>query len=243
MKKFKIALMIGALLLAGTTLCFADEEDEGWKQRFLLDLSGSAGNTDSFDMRTGWRANQRTERRRRWLDATYYLGFSDGHRDQSAFTSGVKQDWLVPDATWFAFGQGRYDFDDFRAWRHRVSSHWGLGDELRKTETFELLGRLGVGASKQWERTEDIQPEGLLGLDLLWEITDASEFVASSYMYPELDDFFEYRLVSNAEFNAEIDHQRGMSLIAGVEHEYESSVGKEVKNWDLRYYAGISIAF
>ncbi len=248
MKIIIFAVAFGMLLLLSGGAAYAgDNEDNGadapWRQRFSINVSGSSGNTRSFDARAAWRARREVAAHRTLIDARYNFGTVGSDVIQSAFTSGARRDWLIPDATWFVFGEGRYDFDDFRSWRHRVSSHWGVGDELRKTETFELLGRAGVGASKQWERTDDLRPEGLLGAEMVWDITETQELFASSYIYPDLLDLSEFRVVSKAEINVEIDHARGMSLIAGVEHDYESSAGPEARNWDFRYYAGLSVGF
>ncbi len=206
-------------------------------------MSGSSGNTRDFELNTGWRARKETERHRHRLDASYLYGEAENVRTKTAATAGALNDWLVPDATWFAFAKLRYDFDDFKAWTHRANSHAGLGEQLLKTENAEILGRLGLGASKQWEPTDDLQPEGLLGLDGEWSINEQQSFIASSYLYPYLDDWPEYRLISNAEYNIQLDQARGINMHAGIEHEYESSVGTETRNWDLRYYAGISISF
>ncbi len=243
MKVFMVGLT-GIILLAAGVAVGQEEDAERvvWRQRFQANISGSSGNVRSYDMRAAWRARQDAARRRRFLDASYDLGVTGSEVDRSAFTSGARQDWLFPGKTWFTFGEGRYYFDDFQAWRHRASTHWGVGNEFKKTDTFELLGRAGVGAYKQWERSESIRPEALIGAETVWEMTETQEFTASSYVYPRLDRA-EYRMVSKAEFNAAIDRARGMSFVTGVEHTYDSYPGAETRNWVLRYYAGISVAF
>ncbi len=248
------AVLIGALVLSGAVSGQEEAEPEApWRQRADFYVSGSSGNTDSMNMRAGWRADREKRRLRTRLDASYNLGLNRGRIDQSRATSGALFDRLLgeestwDDFKWLAFLKGRYDFDNFRVWRHRASSHGGLARILKQFEDedsdFELLARAGLGVSKQWERTDDLRPEALLGAEMVWNITDAQSFTASSYMYPELLDLSKYRLESRAEFNVAIERARGMNFVCGVAHDYESSAGTEHKNWDFRYYAGISIAF
>lgn len=219
------------------------EEPSPWLSQIDLSLSGAQGNTDTLSFRTGFRTVKETDYYRWRFDASYYYGETDGTTNKNQATAGVLRDWLLPDSPWLFFAQGRYDYDNFRDWRHRVSGHGGLGYEFIDTEELTLIGRLGAGAAKEWQRSESLRPEGLLGLELAWNISDRQSLGAHTTLYPDLGDFFEFRVVSGVQWTMQIDQARGLALNAGIDNEYESQTDPGVKNNDLRFYAGITFKF
>jgi putative salt-induced outer membrane protein YdiY len=219
------------------------EEESPWLSEIDLGASGSQGNTDFLNFRAAFRTERESERHRWRFDASYYLGFEDGDRNQHRATVGALKDWLFVDSPWLLFATARFDFDDFRSWTYRLSGHGGVGYTFIDDDTFQLIGRAGPAATKRWKRTESIDPEGLLGLELRWTIDDRQRLTASTTMYPALDDFFEFRQVSAVRWTMSIDRARGMNLSAGIEHEYESDVPADTKKHDLRFFAGLTFAF
>jgi putative salt-induced outer membrane protein YdiY len=220
-----------------------EPEPPAWEREIDLGLSGASGNTDFFNLRAAIRATRETDLHRWRFDTAFYYGEEDGERNQTRATAGVLKDWLFTDSPWLVFVQGRFDFDDFRSWTYRVSGHGGVGYTFLDDDTFQLIGRLGAGASKQWKRTESIKPEGLIGGEFRWNIDDRQRLTAHSTLYPQLDDFFEFRLVSGVAWTMSLDRGRGLNLSAGIEHEHESTVDQGFKHNDFRFYAGLTFAF
>ncbi len=214
-----------------------------WKSQFDLGFSGSQGNSRTFDFRIAFQTEHETDTDRWRIDAAYFYGKSAGETTKSEGTLGVLKDWLMPNSPWLYFAQARYDFDEFRSWTHRVSGHGGAGYEFIHTDELTLIGRIGAGASKEWERSQPIRPEGLIGGDLSWQINDKQKLAAHTTLYPDLGDFFQFRIVSGVVWNMLIDEANGISINVGVDNEYESITEGDSKHNNLKYYGGISIGF
>lgn len=220
------------------------EPEPEWESRFTLAGSGSFGNTDSQSLTTKVRSVRETKETITSFDAAYFYGSRSGDRNENRFTAGLRNDWLIPDSRWFYFADGRYDYDEFQGWDHRVSGHAGLGYELFKKDHFSLKLRAGLGAVKEWgSEDDDIRPEALLGADLSWKISDNQKLVASSTIFPDLEETGELRAVNSAEWNALLDAENNLSLTAGLLHEYQSDVDEGIDENDLKVYVGLSFDF
>ncbi len=220
-----------------------DDVESEWLSEFDINVGGSTGNTETFDLRVAFRTERETERERLRIDASYFYGEADNVKNQSRLTAGIRNDWYIADSPWSFFAQGRYDFTEFREWKHRASAHGGAGYDFVRSEELRVIGRIGAGASKEWKRTDDLTPEGLLGLEADWKISDRQRLIAETTLFPELDDFFEFRWVSSLSWRMELDNLRGIFVTAGLENEYESTTDEGVDHNDLRYYAGLTVAF
>lgn len=214
-----------------------------WKSQIDLGLAGSRGNTETLDVRAAFLTIQESERHRWRIDASYFYSRDDGGTNRNSATAGVLRDWLMPDSPWLFFAQGRYDYDEFRDWTHRVSGHGGVGYQFIDTDEFTLIGRLGAGAAKEWKRSAPLRPEGLIGGEFVWNISERQRLAAASTLYPDLGDFFEFRVVSAIQWTMQMDFARGLALSAGIEHEYESQTSPGVEHSDLKFYTGVTFQF
>lgn len=214
-----------------------------WRSQIDLGLSGARGNTESIDLRASFLTVQETDTHRWRIDAAYYYGEDNRNTSKNQATAGVLRDWLFPNSPWLIFAQGRYDYDEFRDWTHRLSGHGGIGYEFIKSDEYTLIGRLGAGAAKEWKRSESIRPEGLLGMEFGWNISDRQRLSAHTTLYPDLGDFFEFRVVSGIKWTMQLDVARGLALSAGIDNEYESQTNPGVKHNDLKFYTGLTFQF
>jgi putative salt-induced outer membrane protein YdiY len=206
--------------------------------------NGSWGNTDKQTFRVGIASDRETEENRLKLDSAYTTGYSNGDRDENKFTAGGLHDWYFSNSPWLLFADGRYDYDDFQTWQHRLASHGGFGYRFRDTETLKLTGRIGAGAVKEWgSEEEDLRPEGLIGGDLRWKISDRQTLGAEATFYPQLDDMGEYRFVSKLDWSLLVDPATNMSLTTGLQYEYQSVVDPGFEHYDLDIFAGVRFEF
>ncbi len=218
--------------------------EKEWNSKFDLSLGASAGNTDSQNFRIGTTSLRETDQTRTALDATYYYGSDNGDRNENRFTTGILHDWLLPDSRWIYFAQGRYDYDEFKSWEHRLGMHGGVGYELIKRDDFNLTLRAGTGATKEFgSEAEELRPEILFGGDLEWTISDRQSLTAGTTIYPDLGKSGEYRSVSHMSWSLKVDDKSNTSIHAGLEHEYQSDVDLGVDNNDLRIFAGLSFDY
>ncbi len=126
-----------------------------WEFSLVLGLSSRAGSTNSLTFNSAFTASRETPAVRTRFDASYFVDISETKTEDNKFQAGVRHDWLLPKSRWFYFAQGRYDFDDFQSWQHRVSAHGGVGYHLIKTEAFLFQVRGGVGGAKEFGSDDD----------------------------------------------------------------------------------------
>jgi putative salt-induced outer membrane protein YdiY len=230
--------------IALAQLAEAEEEASPWKTSVRFGLAATFGNTDEQTATAGVDSKRETDETRLILDGSYYYSQSDGDRTDNKFTAGVRHDWLLPDSKWFFFAQGRYDYDEFESWEHRFGGHGGIGYEFITSDEFDLRGRIGAGATKEWKSDdEDLKPEGLLGLDLRWQIKEGHSFILGTTLFPDLGDFGEFRWVTRADYSLLLSESLNMSFTIGLRDEYQSEVDPGSKHNDLRITAGLQFDF
>ena len=214
----------------------------GWTRTFQLGVSGAQGNTKNNDVLAALDMDYEDEKKRWALDAAYRFGAADGATTENAGLAQLRRDWLLPESRWFFFGIGRFDYDQFRSWTYRVNGSGGIGYEFLKSERFDLTGRLGPSLTKEFNEN-DFFVEALVGLDALWKISPNHSLGLSNIIYPALNDLGEFRNLSTLAWKWKLMEDPGLSLIAGVDNEYESSVESGLKHNDVKYSTSIGLDF
>jgi putative salt-induced outer membrane protein YdiY len=222
----------------------APEDESAWKSNFDLGLGGSFGNTDTQSVRAAITSTRETDTMRTALDSSYFFGSTDGDRTENRFTAGLLNDWLIPGSPWFYFATARYDNDQFQSWNYRIGLHGGVGYQLIDEEDFRLALRGGAGATREFGSIDDDwRPEALFGADLEWDISETQSIVASTVIYPDLDDTGEFRTVSGVTWRAILDAESNMNFNLRFEHEHQSDVDPGIDKNDDRIAAGLGFDF
>lgn len=231
----------------------ADEDPEwfgvpilpGWDRRFEAGLDGAEGNSETFNVRVAFMGDYEDQEDRWHVGSAFVRQTADGDATRNDFFAEAIRDWLIPDQRHFYFGQARYDYDDFQAWRQRVSAAGGVGYELIDREEFDLIGRVGGGANYTWdgEADDELTPEALLGIEGAWQIDDAQSFEFKNTLYPSLGEVGEFRNLTSLAYVIEMDQAKGMSLKLGLENEYESVTDDDSEHNDLKYFAALVFEF
>jgi len=219
-------------------------DTDEWK--FHLDLSGtgSFGNTDTQAFRIAVTGLRENAKERTALDAAYYYGATSGLRSTNKVTAGVLQDWFVTDSRWSYFASGRYDYDQFQSWEHRLGAHGGVGYQIIDKETFDMIVRGGAGATKEWKSEDNaLSPEALLGTNVTWQIDERQSFVFSTTLYPNLGDLGEFRWITDAKWAMLLADKSNLNLSAGLRNEYQSQVDPGIEHNDLYIFAGLTLDF
>lgn len=217
---------------------------DGWVWKAFVGVNGASGNSENFSARASLNGERFTSKYETKLGITYSYSTSDGTRNTSRGVVDLRNDWLT-EGKWRYFAEGKYEYDEFQAWDHRVSGAVGVGYEFIKDDKQTLLGRAGFGGSYEIGdmADEEFIPEGLLGLDWTYNWTENTTVVASTTYYPSFDDFGEFRWNSNAGIEVVMDADSGMTLNAGVEHRHDSMPGDGQRPNDLEYYMGLGWSF
>ena len=156
--------------------------------------------------------------------------------------------WFQSNSRWDIFTNLQYDWAEFQSWDQRLLGDVGVEFELYKQtkgdSSFIVSTRVGSGFRKEFNSDDDdVIPEGLLGLNIRWSISERQKFTADSTWYPDYEDASNYRLVSNAAWNIKLHIENDLSFSVGVHHEFNSVVDTGINHADLQITAGIAYAF
>lgn len=206
-------------------------------------FNGKDGNSESLSARVGLKANQETDDHRWNADAAYNRASNNGIVNRNEVTAGATKDWLLNDSPWFYYVRGRYDWDQFEAWDHRLSLGAGVGYEFIDNDTVQLLGRAGIGGVREWGSEDtDIHPEAEAGGELKWKITEAQTLEATHMVFKALDDD-PFRMRTTVQWVMKLNHADGVSVKLGLVNEHDSEPGDDKKRNDLSYYGALVFDF
>ena len=211
---------------------------EGWDKEINVGFSGSEGDTDESDLLIGSDLDYADKRKRWLLRARYELSYSENEKDDHNAQVSALRDWLFVDSPWFAFSYTTYNFDEFEAWEHRVTTGAGPGYRIIPEGKLQLDLRTGPFITYEFGDEDDARPEYGLGFFGRWD-PNAGHSVRLNNVYYQTLDHAEFRNVSSLEWKIRIAFTSGLSLKVGVNNEYDSA-SEDSKN-DLRYYSALAL--
>lgn len=216
---------------------------EGWKGSLELGLNGSEGNSQSVSVRGAVNLKRETSKTDTTLGLLYVYGSQDGEKNLDRGEINLRNDWKIG-SPWRIFAIGKAEYDTFQDWDWRTSIFGGVGYEFIKTDRTLLLGRLGVGITKEFGSSKQrIEPELNLGLDWEHKIDDRQKVYATLDYYPSLHNFSDYRASAKAGYEVQVDPVNNLSLKLGLEDRYNSNPGPDKKKNDLLYFAAVVYNF
>jgi putative salt-induced outer membrane protein YdiY len=218
---------------------------EGWKGSVEAGVNGSAGNSESLNLRAGLKAARKLELTDTTLSMTYSRASTDSEVKENRLEASARNDWLFPGAMrWRYFAMARYEYDDFQEWQHRATVGNGLGYALIDDERTLLLPRLGIGAFREIGGGDNrIHPEGIVGVDLAVQMTERQKLTLTAEYLPDLLEFPGYKARAAGAWEVLVDPESSLSLKIGVEDRYDSSPGLGVKRNDLDYFLLLALTF
>jgi putative salt-induced outer membrane protein YdiY len=210
---------------------------EGWDKDLTVGFSGSEGDTDEADLLISTSLGY-TGKRQRWaIDGRYELSFADNDIDDNNARVTAIRDQLFPESRWFFFNYLAYDYDDFEAWEHRLSTGMGPGYHIIPEGKFQLDARVGPFLTYEFGDEDDARPEGGAGLYASWKIREGNTLRAWNAVFQTLD-HWEQRNISRLEWKIRVTATRGLSLKFGIDNEYDSA-SQDSKN-NFKYYSALS---
>lgn len=217
---------------------------EGWGGSIDLGITGSDGNTRNFNFRGAIAANRKSDFNDTKLSFTYTFKSEEGESAENRAVFDARNDWLFPGSRWRLFALGSLEFDEFKDYDARLSLFGGVGYELIKNERTLLLGRVGLGASREFGGDDDgWTPEALLGVDFERQIAANQKFFVTADLYPSLDNYPDYRAVAKAGYEIMLDETSKMLLKLGLEDRYDCTPGLGFRRNDLTYFVTLGWAF
>lgn len=209
----------------------------GWDKELSVGLSGSEGDTDEMDLLAGVDLDYEDDRKRWQLVARYELSYSENEKDDHNAQANVLRDWLFAESRWFAFSYTTYDYDEFEAWEHRLTTGGGPGYRIIPEGKLQLDLRTGPFITYEFGDEDDARPEYALGFFSRWDPNEGNAIRLRSVYYQTLD-HTDFRNVSALEWKMRIAFTQGWSIKLGIHNEYDSA-SEDSKN-DLKYYSALA---
>jgi putative salt-induced outer membrane protein YdiY len=226
-----LALCLTALL---TTPLFA--EGETWLHEIDLGLNGVTGNSESITIHTGYSGKYKDENHGWKLIAAYDKAKSDGEISRNQFFTDLLKDWFWNANPWFAFLQGRYDWDELKDWDYRLSGSAGLGYEFVHDESWYVVGRIGLGGNETYGDMEEVfTKEASFGLDASWIISERQSVDFKTTFYPSLEEDGEYRNITTFNWKMLMSEQERLGIKIGLSNEYDSLAAPGTEKSDFKY--------
>ncbi len=216
-----------------------------WKSQLELGAGAQSYVNDTSNFRLAFKTVRSNKKTSTAYDISYYYSRVNGANDKNELTTGLREDWLLPDSPWYYFLLGRYDYNQFGDWDHRLSMRTGPGYDLIKTPTVKLTGELGMGFYKQYDAViEDIVPEASMGLNFLWKPTPRQTLALTGTFLPEFRVLGRYRALTAAEWQLKIQDVENLSLKVGLSDEYASTVyNAQTPNNNFKFYTALVLGF
>lgn len=218
--------------------------DGSWKFSLSLAMTGSKNDVGSnWNIRAAGGAKRESEEDRTTFTSEYYFQTADGTQTDNNFLAQILQEYMFKGSKWEVFLQSTYQNDEFQAWEQRLGLYAGPGYRLFEADDFKMKLRGGFGASYEFP-TETWTPEVLLGEELTWKINDRSQVSHGFEIYPDLEQFGEYRFITRIDYEIALTEKKDLRATAGIRDVFDSYVepGGDSTN-DLKLYVGLKYDF
>lgn len=215
----------------------------GWKRRIDLGLHGEQGSSESANVTGGLDFGYQDDWTRWSVNGRYLFEDSEGEDDDSNNARlDIRRDWLDPDSRWFRRLLGRYQFDDFESWKHRLTLFAGPGYHAIQTESHEFDVALGPGFLREFGDVQENRALAGLSLDYRWTLTERIGFHANNYLFTELfPDAGDLQNFTRLVWSVALTDRPGLSLNLTLENEYESNPEPGDETNDLKYFLTLGL--
>lgn len=208
---------------------------ETWDISFEAGINGSEGNSNTFNMHTGFDLKRETDLEIDKITFRYNNNYSDSIQTQNNALLKTRHEWLFPDSPWSAFVNGDLLYDQFKAFDLRLVLNGGVGYTHIKTDSTTFKSRYGAGTSREFGGPDNSwTPEALFGFDYTRQLTRRQKLNATVDYYPEWGSFNDFRLVSDFSWELLVDEEANLSLKLNVVDQYDSTPNGAVPN-DINY--------
>lgn len=214
----------------------------GWKRTVELGINGSTGARDGQNARIILNSHRSTTKMTTHVTASYAYGTHNGRTTQDRGEASIRNDWNLSETSWTFWGSGRGEMDTLQPWDGRVTASTGVGYIFEKSEKWDIIGRLGVGARYDFDGSHDIVPEvGIVNLSADYRFSKRTSAYANFEYFPDTWNS-EFRSILRAGLQTVLDEVNKVNLRLGMEHRYDSTAPGE-RNNTLDYFAVIGFAF
>jgi putative salt-induced outer membrane protein YdiY len=195
-----------------------------WEGNVELGLSGTDGNSETFNVRFGMNAKHKTPTFVQTLQVTSIQKTASGVTTANTALIDGRLEWPMPQSRWNYFIHGLWEYDEFKAFNYRISGDTGPGYEFIQTDATTLMGRSGLSVSHEVGGPEDAwNPELLFGGEFKHKFNPTHSISAKFDYYPTIANWGDFRLNSQASWEIALSPSWGLSLKLSVIDRYDST--------------------
>jgi putative salt-induced outer membrane protein YdiY len=195
-----------------------------WEGGVELGLSGTEGNSQTFNVRFGLKAKHKTDEFVRSLEITSIQKSAGGVTTANTALLDGRLEWPMPESKWNYYVHGLAERDEFKAFDYRLSADTGLGYEFIQNDVTTLLARAGVSASQELGGPDDeVKPELALGSEFKHKFNATHSISGKVDYFPNVSEFSDFRLNSQASWEIALSSAWGLSLKLSVIDRYDST--------------------
>ena len=195
-----------------------------WEGSVELGLSGTEGNSQTFNVRAGLKAKHKTPYLVRTLEITSIQKSADGITTANTALIDGRIELPMPASRWNYYVHGLAEYDEFKAFDYRLSADAGLGYEFIQTPRTTLVGRAGLSASQEiGGPDDDVKPEIAFGGEFKHKLSGTHSISGKVDYFPNVTDFSDFRLNSQAGWEMALSKAWGLSLKLSVIDRYDST--------------------
>lgn len=208
---------------------------QSWSISFELGINGNQGNSDTLNLTSGLDLEQKNDLITNSIRFRYNQATADGTETKNNAMLKLGHERQLGDTPWSLFARNDYIYDRFKAFDLRIVLNGGLGYTFFTSEVSTLKGRFGAGASREIGGPDnDWVPEAVLGLDYKRQLTQRQKLTAIFDYYPQIDNFNDFRMITDVSWELLVDDEANLSLKLSVLDEYDSTPNGRKPN-DLNY--------
>ena len=195
-----------------------------WEGNVELGLSGTEGNSQTFNVRLGATAKHKSETLVKTVQVTSIQKNANGQTTANTALLDGRLDWPMPNTRWNYFVHGLLEYDEFKPFDARISADTGLGYEFMQTERTTFIGRTGFALSHEIGGADnEVVPEWLFGAEFKHKWNSHHSMSFKTDYYPALSDFSDFRLNSQASWEILLSKDWGLSLKLSAIDRYDST--------------------
>ena len=225
----------------GTAVDTEEEEPEVSPWTVVLDvgLDGTQGNSNDFFGKAGTKADWKSDRREFRSSLSYKLDMNGQHIDEQTADLNLRHDWLFSDSRWRWWASNGWLYSSDEAWDVRGILGTGPGYQIIKNDRTDLLGRTGIGISREFGGDDDdVHPEWVIGYDWSHKLTDHWKLVWNSTYFQKIDDG-EFRFVTEANADYKFSNDHDIALRFGIKEMYNSDPDDGDSHDDFSYWLSL----
>ncbi|MDG2380764.1 MAG: DUF481 domain-containing protein [Pirellulaceae bacterium] len=206
-----------------------------WKFGLELGINGSEGNSQAFSIVASTSAKRETEHSVIGMKLIYGKTTADGVETQNYGLFESRWDWNLSSQS-FLYTKTILEYDEFRTFDLRLTKSAGFGHHFIKNDRSTLTGRLGAGASREFGGIDNEWiPEANFGGDVEQALSARQKVNLTFDYFPAWEDFENYRVVANANWEVLLDEATNLSLKVGAVDRYDSTPDGSLAN-DIDYF-------